>query len=171
MSALGAVVDADAEARSGRTWVVVAGRTAVTGHLPAWAEDDPSGSVPLSRLSVVLADISHRVPFDGQRMRVGFANGSDAAEQWVLSGFMRCTPYAEAPAPCVPVVDLLIVDDWWVNDLDPAGLSEVIALLRAQADRLDREVRPALVAARDAWASDPPARLAGGSAPQAIRPT
>jgi hypothetical protein len=56
-------------------------------------------------------------------------------------------------APRVPVVNLLIVDDYWITDLDPNGLAEVAARLRAQADRLDREVGPALVAAREDWAA------------------
>jgi hypothetical protein len=44
-----------------------------------------------------------------------------------------------------------IVDDFWFKDLDPEGVSAVAALLRAQADRLEQQVRPALVAARDDW--------------------
>lgn len=152
----GSAANTDVRIRPGRIWTIATtGGFAATGYLPEWAEDNPSNFVALDRLSPALADISHRSSFDGQRVRVGF--GSAAAEEaGILSGIIRCTPYAEAPSLNVPVVDLLIVDDWWVTDLDPQGLAEIAALLRAQADRIDHEVRPALAAAREDWAAHQP---------------
>ncbi|WP_405584994.1 DUF6907 domain-containing protein [Streptomyces sp. NBC_01190] len=43
--------------------------------------------------------------------------------------------------------------------LDPDGLAEVAAQLRAQADRLDHEIRPQLVAVRADWADRESTRM------------
>ncbi|SHK57061.1 DUF6907 domain-containing protein [Actinacidiphila paucisporea] len=124
----------------------------VTGHLLAWADDDPTATgVPPGQLAVQLADISHRAYFDGELLHV-IAPGREPQEG-VLWGVLVCDPYAEDPAPRVPVVNIAVVDDYWINHLDPAGLAEVAARLRAQADRLDHDVRPRLVAARADWAA------------------
>jgi hypothetical protein len=40
-----------------------------------------------------------------------------------------------------------------VFGLDPDGLAEIAAKLRAQADRLDHDIRPQLLAARADWAA------------------
>ena len=63
-------------------------------------------------------------------------------------------PYAEDPEPRVPAADVAI---YWINGLDPECLSEIVAKLRAQADRLEHEIRPQLIAARDDWAVHRPA--------------
>lgn len=126
---------------------------AISGHLPAWADHDPSAThVPLDQLSVELADISHRAYFDGQLLRVR-KGSSTAADECVLWGVLVCDPYAEEPDPRVPVVNVAVVDDHWITHLDPDGLAELAAKLRAQADRLDQEIRPQLVAARADWAA------------------
>ncbi|MFJ4407259.1 DUF6907 domain-containing protein [Streptomyces sp. NPDC088910] len=65
---------------------------------------------------------------------------------------MECRPFAEEPEARAPVVNLAIVEDFWIDGLDPAGLAQIAAKLRAQADRLDHEIRPRLVAARADWA-------------------
>ncbi|WP_333768737.1 DUF6907 domain-containing protein [Streptomyces sp. IBSBF 2435] len=141
------------------TWTIATttGDT-VTGYLPTWADDDPTATdVPPDQLPVSLADVSHRADFDGQLLAVhnpASPNGiSEGTEERVLCGVLVCDPYAESPDPRVPVVNVAIVDDYWINHLDPDGLAEVVAKLRAQADRLDHEIRPQLVAARADWAA------------------
>ncbi|WUH92325.1 hypothetical protein OG900_20920 [Streptomyces sp. NBC_00433] len=134
------------------TIATTAGRE-VTGHLPAWADSDPTATnVPLDQLPVALADISHRSYFDGQLVRVHNA-ASSATDERLLWGVLVCAPYAEDPHPRVPVVNVAIVDDYWITHLDPDGLTKLAAKLRAQADRLDQEIRPQLVAARENWAA------------------
>lgn len=142
-----------------RQWSITttAGYTA-TGYLPAWSEDDPSTTgVPLEHLPAELADVSHRAHFDGQAFRVhdpdtGAPPGASTEER-ALWGVLVCNPYAEGPEPSVPVVNIAILGDFWINHLDPDGLADVAAKLRAQADRLDQEIRPRLIAARTDWAA------------------
>jgi hypothetical protein len=122
-----------------------------SGHLPAWADEDPSESdVPLNRLPLALADVCHRSAFDGQPLRVQ-SPASETPVERVLWGSIEVHPYAEEPASRVPVAQVAFVDDYWVNDLDPDDLTDLAVKLRAQADRLEHEVRPALVAARADW--------------------
>ena len=80
------------------------------------------------------------------------ADGEMVGNGQVFSGTIDCHPFAEYPEPRVPVVNLAVVGDIWINGLDPNGLAEIAVQLRAQADRLDCEVRPRLVAARADWA-------------------
>lgn len=142
----------------GRTWAVTttSGFTA-NGYLPSWAEDDPSATgIHVDRLPIVLADISHNVTFEGQPMTVWAPGCPDESastgEAPVLWGTLGCTPYGENTDSRVPVVNLAIVDDYWINNLDPEGLSKIVSQLRAQAERLENEVLPQLVAARADWA-------------------
>jgi hypothetical protein len=145
--------------RSGtaRRWRITTldGHTA-EGHLPYWATDDPSeAGVHRSDLKVRLADITHHAPFAGQTLRVySPANPSGrSADVEILHGGIDCTPYAEPPDALVPVVNMRLTDDCWITDLDTEALSVLSTQLRAQADRLDGEVLPALVAARADWAA------------------
>jgi hypothetical protein len=135
-----------------RTWTIetTCGHT-TTGYLPAWAEDDPSETgVPLERLGVSLADICHHAPFSGQLLPVS-CDSSPGRPTVILFGSINCNPYDEDSELRVPVVNLQIVDDYWSNGLDPTALADVAAKLRAQADRLDHEILPALIAARADW--------------------
>ena len=136
----------------GRTWTITTTNgLSVTGHLPDWAEDDPSkDGVTVERLSVELTDMTHEMFFNGQLLDV--VHGSDPAEQReVLAGTITCHPCADAPDPRIPVANIVIVDDFWLTDLDPTGLAAIAARLRAQADHLDNEIRPTLIAARNDW--------------------
>jgi hypothetical protein len=137
-----------------------------SGYLPAWAEDDPSeASVPLEMLSIRLADVSHRSFFEGQMMMVVAPDANGVAdEEAVFEGSIDCNPYAEDPEARVPVVNIQVYLEHWILGLDPSGVTEVAAKLRAQADRLDHEVRPALIAARADWAAHHQPRLTGHQA-------
>jgi hypothetical protein len=68
-----------------------------------------------------------------------------------LSGSIDCAPYSEDPTARLPVVNLQLVDDYWLHNLDPDQLGTIATQLRAQADHLDHEVRPALISAREDW--------------------
>jgi hypothetical protein len=83
-------------------------------------------------------------------MRVS-CDGGPGEESEVFWGGIECSPYAEDPDPRVPVANVWLADDYWIHHLDPTGLAEFAAKLRAQADRLDLEVRPALITARADW--------------------
>jgi len=78
---------------------------------------------------------------------------SQPGQEMVFWGSIDCSPYAEDPEPRVPVVNIAIVDDFWIMGLDPDGLTGIAAQLRAQADRLDHEIRPRLIACRDDWST------------------
>ena len=144
---------------TGRTWAVITtcGHI-VTGYLPSWAQEDPSRTgVPVERLGNVLADICHWAEFPGQTMRVA-RDGGPGTDTVVLGGSIDYHPYTgnisiPTPSTGVPVVNLQIIDDYWMHNLDPYALATVAAKMRVQADYLDHEVRPALIAARADWAA------------------
>jgi hypothetical protein len=143
----------------GRTWHIstLCGCT-VSGYLPAWAEDDPTATgVPFELLPILLDDVNHTASFDGQLVPVhspvSRREPSHSEEEYIFRAHIACRPYTEDPEPRLPIVNIEIVGDLWINGLDPAGLAELASTLRAQADRLDHEVRSALVAAREDWAA------------------
>ncbi|MBD0739057.1 DUF6907 domain-containing protein [Streptomyces sp. CBMA29] len=134
------------------TWTITTtiGYTA-TGYLPVWADDDPSATdVPPQRFATELADITHHQAFSGQLMAVSVTD-APGTETVILSGSIDCAPYSEDPTARLPVVNLQLVDDYWLHNLDPDQLATIATQLRTQADHLDHEVRPALIAARDDW--------------------
>lgn len=132
----------------------------VSGYLPTWAEDDPSEvGVPVEMLGIRLAGISHRSFFEGQFIYVVAPDAhGKPEEETVFECSIDCNPYGESPEPRVPVVNIQAFPEHWVLGLDPAAVAEMAAKLRAQADLLDNEVRPALIAAREDWAAHHPAQ-------------
>ena len=140
-------------------WTIAAeGGSVTSGYLPAWAEDDPSEvDVPLDLLPSRLADINHRSFFEGAMMPLTTSDARDGAEEDALfEGSIDCNPYDADARLRVPVVNLQVCLGRWILGLDPQGLAEVASKLRAQADRLHDEVLPALIAARDDWATRHP---------------
>jgi hypothetical protein len=139
----------------GRWTITTESGSTTSGYLPAWAEDDPSEvDVPLDLLPVRLADISHRNFFEGQTMTVLAPDAQGRAEEdAVFEGTIDCNPYDPNPALRLPVVNIQVCQDHWILGLDPHGLTTIATQLRAQADRLEREVHPALIAAREDWAA------------------
>lgn len=124
-----------------------------TGHLPDWAEDDPSEvHVPLDLLPLRLAQVEHRTFFDGQVVDLAMPSpGSIAEEEVVFGGSIDCTPYAADPQLRLPVVNIQVGPQCWITGLDPDGIADIAAKLRAQAEHLVDAVRPALIAAREDW--------------------
>ncbi len=136
-----------------------------SGYLPTWAQDDPSqDGVPLERLPIALADIRHQATFEGQTMQIWNPatdrDETQTEETAVLWGTIDCRPYAGEPQARMPVVNVAVVNDCWITDLDPDGVTDLAALLRAQADRLDHDIRPRLLAARTDWAEHQPSSSA-----------
>ena len=129
--------------------------SATSGYLPAWAEDDPTeADVPVDQLPARLVGINHRNFFEGPMVPL------TAPDVWggieddaVFEGSIDCNPYDTDPHLRVPIVNLQVCVGRWALGLDPHGLAEVAAKLRAHADFLDEKVRPALVAAREDWAA------------------
>ncbi|MFC4032195.1 DUF6907 domain-containing protein [Streptomyces polygonati] len=143
---------------AGRTWTITTsnGYTA-TGYLPGWAEENPSQTgVRPDTLPVVLADISHRAPFDGQLIRVAPGGYGPGEEKAILAGSIDCNPDTGSAEPPEPVVNVHLIEDYWINGLAPADLARFAAALRAQADRLDHEIRPRLIAYREDWTAHHP---------------
>lgn len=141
----------------GQCWTITAttGHT-VTGHLPTWAAKDPSETdVSIELLAARVSDLNHYTEFEGQTVRVETteAMSRQAADEQLLFGSIDCYPYAEDPESRVPTASINITAACWISDLDPDGLAQFTAKLRAQADRLDHEVLPMLLAARAEWAA------------------
>ncbi|WP_329177308.1 DUF6907 domain-containing protein [Streptomyces sp. NBC_01477] len=142
-----------------QTWSIsTTGGLTITGHLPPWAEQDPSDTnIPLGRLSLALTDVVHTQPFDGQTTRVhhpAHADGNPGeSEDILLNGNITCYPYSDDPAERTPFANVRIIDDFWINNLTPDDLTHLATQLRAQADRLDNQIRPTLTTARTDWAA------------------
>lgn len=132
---------------------------AVSGHLPEWAEDDPSEiGVPQDLLPARLAGINHRNFFEGTMMALTTTDSRDDAEEdAVFEGSIDCNPYDPDTRQRVPVVNIQVCLGHWILGLNPQELTDTAAKLRAQADRLHDEVLPALIAAREDWATHQPA--------------
>ncbi|MFC4035061.1 DUF6907 domain-containing protein [Streptomyces polygonati] len=147
-----------------RIWSIsTTGGLTLTGYLPPWADEDPSDTnVPLEKLSLTLIDLTHWQPFEGQTMHVhhpAHADGDGKAgegEDTLFNGNITCHPYSEHPRGRTPFANIHIVNDFWMNNLTPGDLTHLAAQLRAQADRLDNEIRPALVTARADWETHHP---------------
>ncbi len=100
-----------------------------------------------------LADVCHYREFPGQVLRAyspgNTTNGPEELE--VMSSSITCTPYAPVPELAVPVVTVRVAGEYWMTDLDPTGLAEIVKGLRAVADRLDGVVIPQLNTVRAEW--------------------
>ncbi|MEW2519026.1 ATP-binding protein [Actinacidiphila alni] len=129
--------------------------SAISGYLPAWAEDDPTeANVPLDQLPERLAGINHRNFFEGPMMPITAPDVWERAEEdAVFEGSIDCNPYDPDLGLRVPVVNLQVCVGRWILGLDPHGLAEVAAKLHAHADFLEAKVRPALIAAREDWSA------------------
>ncbi|WP_435178721.1 DUF6907 domain-containing protein [Actinacidiphila sp. bgisy145] len=126
----------------------------VSGYLPPWAAEDPSeADVPPEELAARLADVCHYREFPGQVLRAYSPGNSSVApeELEVMSSSITCTPYAPAPELALPVVTVRVAGEYWMTDLDPAGVADLVAGLRAVADRLDGVVIPQLNDIRAEW--------------------
>lgn len=132
--------------------------SAMSGYLPAWAEDDPTEAyVPMDRLPDRLAGINRRNFFEGPMMPITAPDVWGAVEEdAVFEGGIDCIPYDPDPILRVPVVNLQVCAGRWILGLDPHGLAEVTAKLRAHADFLEAKVLPALIATREDWAAHQP---------------
>ncbi|MFC4035821.1 DUF6907 domain-containing protein [Streptomyces polygonati] len=143
----------------GQTWSIsTTGGFTLTGYLPPWADEDPSATdVPLEKLSIKLIDLAHWRPFDGQRMRIHHPAHADGdgqpgeCEESVLDGHIACYPYSDDPAERTPYANVRVVDDFWLNNLTPEGLTKLATQLRAQAHHLETDLAPILEQARSDW--------------------
>lgn len=137
-----------------RAWTIAttSGLT-VSGYLPAWAEDDPSTSgVSLEELAVLLTEVDHCASFDGVPLEVsGPGFDGDTEQVRFFWSSIDCHPFMEDPGPRVPLANIEMLPGRWLHRLDPAGLASLSHTLRTLADRLDHELRPALIAARHNW--------------------
>ena len=131
---------------------------AESGYLPDWAEDDPSeAGVPPDLLPTRRTGINHRTFFEGAMMPVTTTDSrNDAEEDAVFEGSIDCNPYDADTRSRVPVVNIQICLGHRILGLNPQELVGIAVKLRAQADRLHDEVLPALIAAREDWATHQP---------------
>ncbi|MET8325136.1 hypothetical protein [Streptomyces sp. NPDC005181] len=142
-----------------RTWSITteSGAT-VSGHLPAWSEDDPSKTdLPDDKLHLHLSDVTHHQAIPGQPMVIntpfGIDGGREIYEENVFCATITCSPHSPVPADRVPTATITVVEDCVMEDLDPQDVTDVAAKLRAQADRLN-QVAQQLADARADWAAN-----------------
>jgi len=141
----------------------------VSGYLPGWADQDPSeADVPAEELSARLAEICHYQDFPGQRLR--FTVVSDNPAFSVLSdllpgpppctesdeieaflGGIVCRALDDGSASHAPTVNMDILPGYVMDALTPDDLADLAVKLRAQADRIECDIRPKLIAAREDW--------------------
>lgn len=140
-----------------RQWIITT-RNGVTvrGHLPEWAEQDPSeANIPANRLQMYVADIHHTRHYDGPTVKVNIPgeHGRYTGDNQILLPIMRCLPHDDDPADRVPVVvvEAIAGGDDYLDPFDPAGLLDLADKLRAHADYLD-DIAAHLQDARDDWA-------------------
>lgn len=140
-----------------RTWTITTDTGfSISGHLPHWAADDPSEhQLPVDRLGISLSDINHHQDICGQTLPLHcpdphHRNGRPIP---VFHGSIDCDPYATEPELRIPVFNFQLVDDYSIDTLDPDDITHLAATFRAHADLLAHHVRPALVAAREDWAT------------------
>ncbi|NEA73825.1 hypothetical protein [Streptomyces sp. SID13588] len=141
------------------TWSITteSGAT-VSGYLPAWTEDDPSKTdLPDGKLHLRLSDVTHYQAFPGQPMVIntpfGIDGGRDIYEENVFCATITCSPHSPTPAHRVPTATITVVEDCVMEDLDPQGVTDVAAKLRAQADRLDQVAQQLADASTD-WVAN-----------------
>lgn len=139
----------------GRTWTITTRNGyLVRSYLPGWAEEDPSqAGIAPDGLRNALHDIIHRAPFDGQLVSLAQGGYGAGERTWVFSGNIECIPDAEDGKPPLPVANIHFFDDYWLTGLGPDEVAVFAAQLRAQADRLDGDVRPRLAAYRADWSA------------------
>lgn len=126
----------------------------ITGYLPPWATEDPSeADVQPEKLAARLADVCHYTEFPGQVLRAySPGNVTDEPEELeIMRSSITCAPYAPAPELALPVATVRVAGEYWMTDLDPSGLAEIVKGLRAVADRLDGVVIPQLNTIRAEW--------------------
>lgn len=122
--------------------------------LPArWAEEDPRQTgIPPDRLRNTLRDVIHRATFDGELIRLARGGYGPGEQAWVFGGHIECTADVDDRPP-VPIANLHFFEDYWLSGLGPNDLTVFAAQLRAQADRLENDIRPRLVAYRADWSA------------------
>ncbi len=125
----------------------------ITGYLPVWADEDPSGrGVALDRLIPKLSDITHEVCFGGQLMRVRHGMQEPGEDTAVFVPYLQCRPFHEnGPDASVPRVSIQIVDDVWIPDMGPEELAAFADKLRDLHDLLMGKVVRALITALADW--------------------
>lgn len=131
----------------------------VHGYHPTWDQTDPSAhNIPADRLEMYVSDVDHVQHWKGQVVTANLHahEGRYTGECPILCPQMNLRPFDPNPAERVPNVSIELAEgsDEWIEHLDPQGVADVASRLRAQADRLENEVLPALIAAREDWAKN-----------------
>jgi hypothetical protein len=133
----------------------------VTGHQPSWSLEDPSQTgLPLDNLLRQLRDIRHFANFHTPPF-LPTADGEPGPDNpygitindGIFMITIECHPYDDEPAYRTPTAGLHITEGCWFDSLQDSDLARFATQLRAQADHLDQEVHPTLVAARTDWAT------------------
>ncbi len=113
--------------------------------------------MPLDVLPLRLAGMNHRNFFEGAMMPLTTTDSRDEAEEdAIFEGSIDCNPNDADPRLRVPVVNIQVCLGRRILGLDPQALAEIALKLRVQADRLHDDVLPALIAAREDWATRQP---------------
>lgn len=109
---------------------------------PSWCTDHHRGDAFSYR-----EDLAHGAYFDGADVAVFNREEPGTVAMPVFAGRVSVEPYSPDPARRVPHVNLEPWADEVMECLGPAELAATAALLRRQADRIDR-IHDELIAAR-----------------------
>lgn len=138
--------------RGGFWTLTTADGETVRGYLPGWAEEDPSRTgIPPEALRNAVYDVVHRASFDGQPLRLAPGGYGPGEDTWIFGGNIECAPETDDGQTPIPVVNVHLIEDFWISGLGPDELAALIAQLRAQADLLEHDVRPRLITCRADW--------------------
>ncbi len=154
---------AEAAVEAAKRWTITTvNDVRVSGHLPAWAEKDPSqDDVPADRLQLRLVDLTHTRDYGGPTVRVDgpFGEGGkhEIDEDTLCRAQIWCAPHSLDPEQRVPYAIVTVLEDCVIGGLDPAGVADLAAKLHAQAAVLD-QVAVDLAEARADWAKNGGAR-------------
>jgi hypothetical protein len=152
--------EATTVAPGGTCTFALANGSSVSLYRPAWAEgDDPSeDNLTPDELRMHLEDLHHARSY--KALRVDAANLQQTKGRYrgpaaILCPQLDVRPYSDDLAERIPTVSVEISEgsDDWIENLDPAGVADLAAKLRAQAAVLDQAARD-LTAARADWAAN-----------------
>ncbi|WP_435125264.1 DUF6907 domain-containing protein [Actinacidiphila sp. bgisy144] len=129
----------------------------LTGYQPDWSMDNPSRTgIPLDQAMRRLRSYSHFAMLPAEPI----APLADAAlggpGHWYVVVQIECYPYSEQLQQRIPTANFAIIEEYEVGNLAPADLHRIADQLRAQAALFETTVLPALITAREDWATHHP---------------
>lgn len=119
----------------------------ILDQCPSWCASDHQRDIETGEFRV---DVTHARHDTGPVAGMHVDGEGEGIPVRVLGAILDVHPFSESLHQRLPNVSVEIVDGHWVEDMDPAALANLIAMLRGRLDDLDR-VHAQLLAARAEW--------------------